>query len=134
MQLWSDGPLGIRNCRNEGRTENGPSVRNGRGFKAGIDGKRESDETGFKKRDQFAPELVYFSDCVLKDKEPEPSGEEGLADARVIQAVLRSAETSRVVEIPQTKIERRPQPEQEISKEVVENPPKLVKAAAPGRH
>ena len=88
----------------------------------------------FKKCDQFAPELVYFSDCILKGKDPEPSGEGGLADVRVIQALLRSAETNRPVEIPRTKIERRPQAEQEISKEAVENPPKLVKAAAPGRH
>lgn len=49
----------------------------------------------FKKCDQFAPELVYFSDCILKGKDPEPSGEGGLADVRVIQALLRSAETNR---------------------------------------
>jgi len=97
-----------------------------------VDGK--TTKQVFKKRDQFAPELVYFSDCILKGKDPEPSGEEGLADVRVIQALLRSAETNRPVEIAQTKIERRPQAEQEISKEAVENPPKLVKAAAPGRH
>jgi predicted dehydrogenase len=29
------------------------------------------------KRDQFAPELLYFSDCILNDREPEPSGAEG---------------------------------------------------------
>jgi predicted dehydrogenase len=97
-----------------------------------VDGK--TTKQAFKKRDQFAPELVYFSDCILKGKDPEPSGEEGLADVRVIQALLRSTETNRPVEIPRTRIERRPQAEQEISKEAVENPPKLVKAAAPGRH
>ena len=31
----------------------------------------------FLKRDQFAPELVYFSDCILNDEQPEPSGYEG---------------------------------------------------------
>ena len=97
-----------------------------------VDGK--TTKQIFKKRDQFAPELVYLSDCVLKGKDPEPSGEEGLADVRVIQALLRSAKTNRPVEIPQTKIEQRPQAEQEISKEAVEKPPKLVKAASPGRH
>ena len=97
-----------------------------------VDGK--TTKQVFKKRDQFAPELVYFSDCVLKGKDPEPSSEEGLADVRVIQALLRSAETNRPMEIPQTKIERRPQAQQEISKEAVENQPKLVKAASPGRH
>ena len=31
----------------------------------------------YEKSDQFAPELIYFSDCILHDCEPEPSGEEG---------------------------------------------------------
>jgi glucose-fructose oxidoreductase len=26
----------------------------------------------FAKRDQFAPELIYFSDCILNNKRPEP--------------------------------------------------------------
>lgn len=88
----------------------------------------------FKKRDQFAPELIYFSNCILLNKEPEPSAEEGLADVRVIQALLQSAETNRPIEMTKAKIERRPQAEQEISKETIQKPPKLVKAAAPGRH
>ena len=44
----------------------------------------------FEKSDQFAPELVYFSDCILHDKEPEPSGNEGLADVRIIRALQES--------------------------------------------
>src|SRR3954469_18004554 len=28
----------------------------------------------FAKRDQFAADIAYFSDCILKNKEPEPSG------------------------------------------------------------
>jgi predicted dehydrogenase len=35
----------------------------------------------YKKRDQFGPELVYFSKCILDDMEPEPGGKEGLAGA-----------------------------------------------------
>ena len=37
----------------------------------------KTDEDNFPERDQFAPQLVYFSDCILNDREPEPSGEEG---------------------------------------------------------
>ena len=44
----------------------------------------ESRERRFTKRDQFAPELLYFSDCVLQGREPEPGPAEGLADVRVI--------------------------------------------------
>ena len=39
-----------------------------------IDGKKTTKRAG--KRDQFAPELLYFSDCILRDTQPEPSGEE----------------------------------------------------------
>ena len=40
----------------------------------------------FSKRDQFAPELSYFSNCILKNREPEPGGLEGLADVRIVDA------------------------------------------------
>lgn len=43
------------------------------------------------KRDQFAPELIYFSDCILRDAEPEPSGCEGLADLCIIEAIQTAA-------------------------------------------
>ncbi|HZV58998.1 MAG TPA: Gfo/Idh/MocA family oxidoreductase, partial [Candidatus Eremiobacteraceae bacterium] len=60
----------------------------------------------FSKRDQFAPELLYFSDCVLKNKNPEPSGREGLADVRIVEALLRSAETNRPVQLQTLKKEK----------------------------
>ena len=52
------------------------------------------------KRDQFAPELLYFSDCIVKNREPEPSGEEGRQDVRIVQALYESAETGKVVHVP----------------------------------
>ena len=64
----------------------------------------------FTKSDQFGPELVYFSDCVQRDVEPEPSGEEGLADVRVIEALLRSAHDDRPVRLPPFKRRARPEP------------------------
>jgi len=33
-------------------------------------------QTTFKARDQIAPEIVYFSNCVLNDEQPEPDGVE----------------------------------------------------------
>jgi len=86
----------------------------------------------FQKRDQFAPELVYFSDCILHNREPEPSGREGLADVRIIQALLKSAETSRPVSVSAVDVKRRPDMDQEISKEPVNAQPELVNAATPG--
>jgi predicted dehydrogenase len=86
----------------------------------------------FKKRDQFAPELVYFSACILKNKQPEPSGREGLADVRIIRALLESAEKNRPVSVAPVDIVRRPDTKQEIYKAPTTAPPPLVKAAAPG--
>jgi glucose-fructose oxidoreductase len=53
---------------------------------------RKTKTKTFRKRDQFAAELIYFSDCILQDKEPEPSALEGLADVRVVRAIYESAQ------------------------------------------
>jgi glucose-fructose oxidoreductase len=71
-----------------------------------IDGRTR--ELRFPKRDQFAPELLYFSDCILSDREPEPSGREGLADVRVIRAALESARTGSVVLLDEFERHKRP--------------------------
>jgi predicted dehydrogenase len=88
----------------------------------------------FKKRDQFAAELAYFSDCILNNKDPEPSGQEGLADVRIIGALLESAESNRPISVSQTRILQRPDSDQQISKPPVSSPPSLVKASAPGAY
>ena len=56
-----------------------------------IDGKTE--RTSYKNTDQFGGEMKYFSDCILHDIDPEPDAEEGLADVRVLEAILRSLQT-----------------------------------------
>jgi len=93
-----------------------------------IDEKTSSDAFG--KRDQFAPELIYFSRCILENQEPEPSGEEGLLDIRVVEAILQSAETGVVVELEPRDRERRPGLEQEIYRKPISNP-KIVDAPSP---
>jgi len=85
-----------------------------------LGGKEQSRE--FSRRDQFAPELVYFSDCILKNKEPEPSGEEGLNDVRIIQAIHRSAQTSKPVKLPALKKKSRPSLKQEIKRPPIRKP------------
>ena len=61
----------------------------------------------YPKRDQFGPELIYFSDCIINDTLPEPSADEGLADVRVIEAVYESANSDKAVSIaPSIKMER----------------------------
>jgi glucose-fructose oxidoreductase len=54
----------------------------------------------FEPTDQFAAELSYFSNCILQDRAPEPSGIEGLQDVRLVEAIYRSARDGRPVTLP----------------------------------
>src|SRR5438445_11685372 len=94
-----------------------------------VDGKTKVRK--FPKRDQFAAEITYFSDCILQNKEPEPNGYEGLADVRVIEAIYESARTGSVVSLPPFSKQPRPTPAaQEIHKPAHGNP-ETVKAQSP---
>ena len=76
----------------------------------------------FSARDQFAPELMYFSNCILEGRSPEPSGKEGLIDVRIIRALYRSAESGRPVSLQVSKKGRRPTLSQEIKRPPVKKP------------
>ena len=73
------------------------------------------------KRDQFGPELLYFSDCILRNRQPEPSGEEGMQDVRIITALYESARTGRAVTIPPFS-DRKPRLAQQIRKPGIKKP------------
>jgi predicted dehydrogenase len=57
-------------------------------FTRTIGGKVE--EQTFEPKDQLADELTYFSNCILENIKPEPSGHEGLIDVKIIQALHKS--------------------------------------------
>ena len=99
-------------------------------YTATIDGR--TTKKSFGKRDQFAPELLYFSDCILNDTQPEPSGEEGLQDVRIVQALNRSARTGRPVGIRPFKKSRRPTSRQRMMRPGVKKPA-LIKVQSASR-
>ncbi len=78
----------------------------------------------YKKSDQFAPEIQYFSECILKNRVPEPSAHEGLADVRIIQAILQSLDYGQAVLLDQDKEPsvRYPQFKQKMRKPPVRKP------------
>jgi predicted dehydrogenase len=87
----------------------------------------------FPKFDQVAPEITYFSRCVLQGREPEPSGKEGLIDVAILEAIARAAESGRRVPlrgVPRRR--RRPTPRQEMRVRG-HRMPDLVNARAPHR-
>lgn len=95
-----------------------------------IEGKATRKEVP--KHDQFAAEIVYFSDCILKDREPEPSGEEGLQDVRIVQALYQSAKSGRPVAIPAFRKAKRPTGRQKITRRGVRKPA-LIKVQSASR-
>jgi glucose-fructose oxidoreductase len=101
-------------------------------FKAQITLGNRKKHRVFKSRDQFAAELVYFSGCILDNKQPEPSGQEGLADVRIIEGMLKSATTNRPVIVEQAHKLRHPGPQMAIERPPLAKTPALVKAATPG--
>jgi len=79
------------------------------------------------KRDQFAPELLHFSDCILNNKEPEPNGLEGLADILVIEAINESLMTGKSINVKRVDKQDRPGIDQ-VHKLPGVDKPKLVHA------
>lgn len=68
-------------------------------MKLQVAGKHGPKERTFVRRDQVAAEIEYFVRCIRDDREPEPSGWEGLADVRIIQAIQSAARFGRSVPI-----------------------------------
>lgn len=85
----------------------------------------------YPKRDQFAPELIYFSDCIQKKKKPEPSGEEGLADIKIIEALLLSIDLGSPITLDEINKRTRPNEAQKITRPSFARP-KLVNVVGPG--
>ena len=75
-----------------------------------------------RKRDQFAAELLYFSDCILENREPEPSAEEGAWDLRIIDALYESARTGEPISLRPFGPEPGPTADQAISRPPVDKP------------
>jgi Oxidoreductase family, C-terminal alpha/beta domain len=95
-----------------------------------IDGEKRTKHVG--KRGQFAPELLYFADCILNDTQPEPSGEEGLQDVRLVEALYESARKQRPIRIRPFQKPVRPTSRQRISRPGVKKP-ELIKVQSASR-
>lgn len=97
-----------------------------------ISQKDKSKTKTFKHRDHVAAELVYFSDCIRQHTDPEPSGEEGLLDVRIIDALRKSYFKHRTIRLRPLAKKRRPHRGQSIHRRPASKP-KPVKAPAPSR-
>jgi glucose-fructose oxidoreductase len=101
------------------RVDNAYEYAEGLKYELTVDGKKTKKVIA--KRDQFGPELLYFSDCILRGRQPEPSGEEGMQDVRIISALYESAKTGRAVKVPAFS-DRKPRLAQQIRKPGIKKP------------
>ena len=61
---------------------------------------------------QFAAEMDHFSDCIINNKKPFSTGEDGLQDHIIMEAIYESAKTGRPVKINSgVNLSRGPEPE-----------------------
>lgn len=95
-----------------------------------VDG--DTKKTTYSKRDQFAPELVHFSDSILGGTEPEPNGEEGLCDVRILEAITKSAQSGKVIRLAPFERTERPNLRLEMKKPPVSKPD-TVHAPSPSK-
>ena len=91
------------------------------------DSKTRSD---FPAVDQFGGETQYFSDCILNDLDPEPDGEEGLLDVRVIEAIERALTTGQPQTLAPYRRAKAPLQTQKRDLPAI-TPPRLINAAEP---
>ena len=96
--------------------------------KTGTDEKHES----FKNTDHFGGQMKYFSQCILDGTTPEPDGHEGLADIRVIEALVRSLRSGKFEQVEAVDSRQRIDAAQKQELPAVK-PPGMVKASAPAR-
>ena len=95
-------------------------------------GEKKSTQS-FKNTDHFGGEMKYFSDCILNDAPPEPDGEEGFADVRVLEAIIQAVETGSSVKLePFTRTRRIDTKAQKQTLSAVSSPD-LVHAGNPAR-
>lgn len=85
----------------------------------------------YPKLDQFSQELIYFSDCIIKKKKPAPSGEEGIADIKIVEALLLSLDLRSPIGLDEINKKTRPSGRQKMTKPSFTGP-KLFNVFSPG--
>lgn len=99
-------------------------------IKQTITAKNKAKSRTFKHRDQVAAEILYFAGCVQSGGDPEPSGEEGWLDVRIIEALRTSYAEHRPVKLLPIEKAQRPDASQSIHRQP-HGEPELVNAAPP---
>ncbi|MBV9491853.1 MAG: Gfo/Idh/MocA family oxidoreductase [Verrucomicrobia bacterium] len=93
---------------------------------------QEKSKKSFKNTDHFGGELKYFSDCILNGTDPEPDGDEGFADVRVLEGILEALKSGGPVRLPPFTRTKRIDTEAQKMKLRAVSTPDLVNVSNPG--
>ena len=117
----------------KGSVQMNPGYMYGKPLEQSITIGQKTSQESFKNTDHFGGELKYFSDCILNDRQPEPDGEEGYADVRVLEGIVRALQTgARQVLEPFTR-ERRIDTKAQMETLRAQSSPELVNTSNPGK-
>ncbi|MDR5883786.1 Gfo/Idh/MocA family oxidoreductase [Caballeronia sp. LZ032] len=86
----------------------------------------------FKNTDHFGGEMKYFSDCILNDTHPEPDVEEGYADVRVLEGILKALERGGPVKLEPFERARRIDTKAQLETLRAVKSPELIDTSNPG--
>jgi predicted dehydrogenase len=117
----------------EGTLELDPAYTFGKPLSQTITRGKKRTEQSFKNTDHFGGELKYFSECILNRETPEPNGEEGFADVRVLEGIMAALENGGPVELPPFKRSRLVDTERQKKTLGAVSTPDLVHASNPGK-
>ncbi len=95
--------------------------------------RREEEHESFKNTDHFGGEMKYFSDCILNGRDPEPDGEEGYADVRVLEGILAALKSGTSQPLPPFERTKRIDPAEQEETLTAQSSPNLVRTSNPGK-
>jgi predicted dehydrogenase len=110
-----------------------PGFMYGKGLQQEVTQDKKTTDHSFKNTDHFGGEMKYFSDCILNNSDPEPNGEEGYADVRVIEGIFQALKTQAPVELPPLVRRRRIDPDAQEETLRAQRAPELVNTSNPGQ-
>ncbi|KNY20739.1 glucose-fructose oxidoreductase [Methylobacterium sp. ARG-1] len=117
----------------KGSVEMNPGFMYGKPLERTVTLGESKNHESFKNTDHFGGELHYFSDCILNGKDPEPDGEEGYADVRVLEGILQAIKTGAAVKLEPLTRTKRIDTKAQAETLRAQKSPELVNTSNPGK-
>ncbi|XYD09088.1 Gfo/Idh/MocA family oxidoreductase [Methylobacterium sp. NMS12] len=117
----------------KGSVEMNPGFMYGKPLERTVTLGESKNHESFKNTDHFGGELHYFSDCILNGKDPEPDGEEGYADVRVLEGIVEAIKTGAAVKLEPFTRTKRIDTKAQTETLRAQKSPELVNTSNPGK-